>query len=57
MEWFINIVEFCYNGTGSTILGPVTIGNNVTIGAGAFVTKDITNGATVMRVPWRVMIK
>lgn len=55
MEWFINIVEFCYNGTDSTILGPVTIGNNVTIGAGAVVTKDIPDGATVVGVPGKVI--
>jgi len=43
--------------TGVTILGPVTIGNNVTIGAGAVVTKDVLDGATVVGVPGRVMKK
>ena len=47
----IKIGDNCYIGTGVTILGPVTIGNNVTIGAGAVVTKDIPDNAIVAGVP------
>lgn len=32
----------------------ITIGNNVTIGAGAVVIKDILDGATDMGVPGRI---
>lgn len=35
-------------GTGAKIIGPVRIGDDVTIGANAVVTKDIPNGATVV---------
>lgn len=41
----------CYISTGVTILSPIHIGNNVTIGAGAVVTKDIPDGQTVGGVP------
>lgn len=41
----------CYISTGVTILSPVKIGNNVTIGAGAVVTKDIPDNKTVAGVP------
>ena len=45
----------CYVGTGVTILGPVTIGNNVTIGAGAVVTKDVPDNAVIGGVPAKVI--
>lgn len=51
----INIGDDCYISTGVTILGPVTIGNNVTIGAGAVVTKDIPENAVVGGVPAKVI--
>ena len=41
----------CYIGTGVTILGPIHIGNNVTIAAGAVVTKDVADNCTVAGVP------
>ncbi|MCQ2089716.1 MAG: serine acetyltransferase [Fibrobacter sp.] len=37
----------CYFGMDCKILGPVKIGNNVTIGANAIVTKDIPDNAIV----------
>jgi serine O-acetyltransferase len=40
----------CYFGLDAKILGPVTIGNNVTVGANAIVTKDVPDGATVVGV-------
>lgn len=44
-----------YISTGVTILGPVKIGNNVTIGAGAVVTKDIPDNAIVAGVPAKII--
>lgn len=49
------IGDNCYISTGVTILGPITIGNNVTIAAGAVVTKDVPDGATVAGVPAKVI--
>ncbi len=44
-------------GTGATILGPVTIGNNVLIGANSFVVmKDVPSNTTVAGTP-AVIIK
>lgn len=51
----IIIGDDCYISTGVTILGPVKIGNNVTIGAGAVVTKDIPDNAVVGGVPAKVI--
>ena len=51
----ITIGDDCYIGTGTTILGPLTIGNNVTIGAGAVVTTDIPDNAVVGGVPAKVI--
>lgn len=47
----ITVGDNCYFGTGCTILGPVKIGNNVIVGAGAVVTKDIPDGCVVAGVP------
>jgi serine O-acetyltransferase len=40
--------ENCYVGAGAKILGQVKIGNKVTIGANAVVTKDIPDGSVVV---------
>ncbi len=49
------IGERCLIGSGAVILPGITIGNDVVIGAGALVTKDIPDGATVLGQPSRVM--
>ena len=38
----------CLLGAGSKIIGGISIGNNVRIGANAVATKDIPNGSTVI---------
>ena len=45
----------CYISTGVTILGPVTIGDNVTIAAGAVVTKDVPSNCIVAGIPAKVI--
>ena len=47
----IFIGDDCYIGTGSTILGPIHIGNNVTIAAGAVVVKDVPDNCIVAGNP------
>lgn len=45
----------CYFGLDAKIFGPVTIGNNVTVGANAVVTKDIPDNAVVAGVPAKII--
>lgn len=47
-------VEF---GVGSKVMGPVTIGNNVIIGANAVVTRDVPSNSVVAGIPARVIRK
>lgn len=49
-SWVI-IGDNCYIGLGVKIFGQVKIGNNVTIGANAVVTKDIPDNAIVGGIP------
>lgn len=49
------IGDNCYIGTGVTILGPIHVGDNVVIGAGAVVTKNIPNDCTVAGVPAKII--
>lgn len=49
------IGDDCYISTGVTILGPIKIGNNVTIAAGAVVTKDVPDNVVVAGVPAKVV--
>jgi len=51
----IIIGDNCYISTGVTLLTPLRIGNNVTIGAGAVVTKDVPDNCTVAGVPARIV--
>ena len=45
----------CYFGLGAKIFGSIIIGNNVTIGANAVVTKDIPDNAIVGVIPAKVL--
>ncbi|MFH1685989.1 MAG: serine O-acetyltransferase EpsC [bacterium] len=43
-------------GTGSTLLGPISIGNNVKIGANAFVVmRDVPDNCTVVGTPAKII--
>ncbi len=42
-------------GTGSTVLGPITVGDGAQIGAGSVVIKPVPSGATVVGIPGRVV--
>lgn len=44
-----------YIGTGATIMGPIKIGNNVTIAAGAVVVKDVPDNAIVAGNPAKII--
>ncbi len=44
-------------GAGSKVLGPIKIGNNVKIGAGAVVLHDIEKNSTAVGVPVDRVIK
>jgi len=41
------IGDDCFLGNGAVVVGAVTIGNDVTIGAGALVTKDVPSHTVV----------
>lgn len=51
----ILIGDNVYIGTGTTILGPVTIGSNVVIAAGSVVVKDIPDNCLVAGVPAKII--
>ena len=42
-------------GAGAIVIGGITVGNNVIIGAGSVVVKDIPDNATVVGNPARVI--
>lgn len=44
-----------YIATGAKILGPITIGNNVVIGANAVVIKDVPDFAVVAGIPAKII--
>ena len=44
-----------YIGTGAKVLGPVTIGDNVSIGANSVVLTDIPENSTVVGIPARIV--
>lgn len=41
-------------GSGASVLGPITIGDEAKIGAGSVVVRDVPHGATVVGVPGRI---
>lgn len=49
------IGENCYLGVRATILGPIRIGNNVTIGGGSVVVKDIPDNCIVAGNPAKII--
>lgn len=51
----VNVGDNCYIGLDAKILGSVTIGNNVTIGANSVVTKDIPDNAIVGGIPAKII--
>lgn len=53
----IVVGDNCYFGTGCTVLGPVTIGSNVTVAAGAVVVNDVDDDTVVAGVPARPVKK
>ncbi|WP_288317860.1 serine O-acetyltransferase [Xylanibacter caecicola] len=54
-ESWVTIGDNCYIGLGAKIFGEVHIGNNVTIGANAVVTKDIPNNTVVGGIPAKII--
>lgn len=50
----VTIGSGCFFGAACVVLGPVTIGDNVIVGAGAVVTSDIPSGAFAAGVPAKV---
>ncbi len=53
--WCPAIGEGCHFEHNYAIFGGVTIGNNVTIGAGAVVSSDVPDGCTVAGNPARIV--
>lgn len=51
----IHIGSGCFIGSGAIILGKVTIGDNVIIGAGAVVSKDIPSNCIAAGIPAKVI--
>ena len=52
-----NIGRNCYIGAKATIIGDITIGDNVKIGAGAVVMSNIPDGATAVGIPAKIICK
>ncbi|MGE5370602.1 MAG: serine O-acetyltransferase [Solirubrobacterales bacterium] len=50
------IGNHCVVSTGAKVLGSITIGDNVKIGAGSVVLKDVPPNCTVVGVPGRIVI-
>lgn len=44
-------------GAGAKILGPITIGNNVKVGANSVVLKNVPDNATAVGIPAKIIVK
>lgn len=44
-------------GAGAKLLGPIVVGDNAKIGANSVVLKDVPEGATVVGIPGKIVIK
>jgi acetyltransferase-like isoleucine patch superfamily enzyme len=55
MKELIQVRHRASIGSGAVILPGVTIGENAKVGAGAVVTHDVPDGATVAGVPARII--
>lgn len=44
-------------GAGAKVLGPFTVGDDAKVGSNAVVTKEVPEGATVVGIPGRIIIK
>ena len=53
----VKIGKNVWIGGKAIILPGVTIGDNAIVGAGAVVTRDVAEGATVMGIPARVVAR
>lgn len=51
----VEVGDNCYFGLSAKIFGPLTIGNNVVVGANAVVTKDIPDNCVVGGVPAKII--
>ena len=49
------IGDYCFLGADAKIIGGVTIGNDVIVGAGAVVIDDVPDGVVVAGVPARII--
>ena len=54
-ECGFEIGDNCYIGAGTIILGPIKIGNNVTIGANSTVIHDVPDNAVVVGSPAKIV--
>jgi len=54
-ECGFEIGDNCYIGAGTIILGPIKIGNNVTIGANSTVTHDVPDNVVVVGSPAKIV--
>lgn len=52
-----NIGDNVFIGSGAKVLGGIQIGNNVRIGANAVVITDVSDNATAVGVPAKIIIK
>ena len=51
------IEDGAYIGAGARVLGPVRVGRNSVVGANAVVVKDVPEGATVVGVPAKQIVR